>query len=197
MPFRSFVLVFLAAAGCDAKPTGAPTSTTNPAVATTAPLSTSTSTSATSPSSTVDSGLAAALASLSEGYHCGLDWYVAYNEARTVRLQASLLDLEYGEPEPPYDTVSATLGGVATLSIFTGSCLWTPGSSDSFQVPPCGYQKIEAAYDAVSGEAELSRDVDGRVSGSVVDVVFELRGVGDQVSMSELILLPVPEGVED
>jgi hypothetical protein len=67
---------------------------------------------------------------LTEGYHCGLTWYVLHDEDRTIRLQAALLPSVSDPHETGHlEQADATLGvgdDAATLRVYLGTCLMTP-----------------------------------------------------------------------
>ena len=118
---------------------------------------------------------------LTEGYHCGLGWYVSHDEDRSIRLGAALLP---GLGHPPdtsdLEEVDATLAvgdDAATLRVYVGRCLKTPGCTDDpdhGHAPGCGWeQELIHIYDAVAGEAHLEKNGDGTISGTITGLVLE------------------------
>jgi hypothetical protein len=117
---------------------------------------------------------------LTEGYHCGLGWYVSYDEDRSIRLGAELLPaLDHPDTGYHLEEVDVTLavGSSATLAVYLGRCLMTPGCTDDpDDTSDCGGdQELIHIYDAVAGEAHLERNGDGTISGMITDLVLEGR----------------------
>jgi hypothetical protein len=137
---------------------------------------------------------------LTEGYHCGLRWYVSHDEDRTLRLQAALLPwLAYPPETGDLEEVDTTLSvgdDAATLQVYQGRCLMTPGCTDDIgPTPGCsGDQQLTHIYDAVAGTAHLEKFADGTIGGSVADLVLEGRDDEATVEVAALELPPFGEG---
>lgn len=133
---------------------------------------------------------------LTDGYACGIDSYVAYvayDADRTIRLQTGFVT-EYAA-DPGLADEGSFEEGVATLQLYTGTCLWTPGCTDDVSVP-CE-QEIAQIYEAVSGTLWLE-ETEAGVSGGTSDLVLEItRGEGDPVALPALDLELVPLWSED
>ena len=117
---------------------------------------------------------------LTEGYHCGLGWYVSHDEDRSIRLQAALLPGVHAPDTGDLEEVDATLAvgdDAATLRVYVGRCLMTPGCTDDpdhHLTPGCdGDQELIHIYDAVAGEAHLEKHSDGTIAGTITDLVLE------------------------
>jgi hypothetical protein len=137
---------------------------------------------------------------LTEGYHCGLSWYLSHDEDRSIRLQTALLP---GLGHPPdtsdLEEVDATLAvgdDAATLKVYLGRCLMTPGcSDDSGPTPGCfGDQELFHEYDAVAGEAHLEKNGDGTISGRVTDLVLQDQDGEPTVEVAAMDLPAFGEG---
>jgi hypothetical protein len=138
---------------------------------------------------------------LTEGYHCGLSWYLSHDEDRSIRLQAALLP---GLGHPPdtsdLEEVDATLSvgdDAATLKVYLGRCLMTPGCSDDpdTHTPGCvGDQELFHEYDAVAGEAHLEKNGDGTISGMITDLVLEGQDDEPTVEVAAMDLPAFGEG---
>ena len=137
---------------------------------------------------------------LTEGYHCGLPWYVLHDEDRTIRLQAALLPSLSDPHETGHlEQADATLGvgdDAATLRVYLGTCLMTPGCTDDpGPTPGCSEeQTLLHQYDAVAGEAHLEKNSDGTISGVVTGLVLQGHDDEPLVEVDELELLAVGEG---
>lgn len=128
-------------------------------------------------------------ARLTDGYACGIDGYVAFDEDRTIRLQAGFPNVTY------YGDVTSDEGILGadgpSLTVYTGKCLWTPGCSDDVNAPSCD-QRIEQTFEAVSGDLSLWEE-EGGVAGHVANLVLESRR-GDEapIALAELDLALLP-----
>ncbi len=139
---------------------------------------------------------------LTEGYHCGIGWYVSHDEDRSIRLQAALVP----DLDDPHDTadleeveeVDATLavGGPATLAVYLGRCLWTPGCTDDpdYKSGCVGDQELTHIYGAVAGEAHLEKNGDDTISGRITDLVLEGRDGEPTVEVAAIDLPAFGEG---
>ncbi|MES2640728.1 MAG: hypothetical protein V4850_14630 [Myxococcota bacterium] len=124
-------------------------------------------------------------AQLTDRYACGINWYVAYDAARTIRLQAGFTT-PHGED--PGQSNEGPLGGeVATLQVYQGTCLMTPGCTDDIDTEGCGEQVIAHRYDATAGVMTLAAD-DAGVAGEVTGLALEGTDGEDPVSLATLDL---------
>jgi hypothetical protein len=124
---------------------------------------------------------------LTDRYTCGLDWYVAFDEDRTIRLQTG-----FGSRYDPEQPLEATfdlppIDGEAEFAVYTGECLWTPGCTDDISVS-CS-QEIAQKFTGSSGRVSLVEAGDGSVSGSVSDLV---RVGADEEDPIEVPVLDLP-----
>ena len=137
---------------------------------------------------------------LTEGYHCGLTWYVLHDEDRTIRLQAALLPSLSDPHETGHlEQADATLGvgdDAATLQVYLGRCLMTPGCTDDpDSTSGCsGEQTLLHKYDAVAGEAHLEKNSDGTISGVVTGLILQGHDDEPVVEVDELELFAAGEG---
>ncbi|MBX2802253.1 MAG: hypothetical protein KTR31_31525 [Myxococcales bacterium] len=122
------------------------------------------------------------LEDIDDGYHCDVGFYMAFDDARTVRLGVNAW---WDRAHPPSTTLDVALRfydtapleeGVGRLNLWHGQCLATPGCSDAYTVS-CR-QRITEVWTATEGRAALQHDGE-LVWGEATDVRLERFAVDE------------------
>lgn len=110
---------------------------------------------------------------LSDGYHCGSEWLVAFSSQKTIRAQISL-ELS-DSPGPVMVEASANLADDdSSLQVYVGQCLGTPGCTDVIdQNALACRQSIVHQYEASNGLVEIEPVGEDELIATVSGLVLE------------------------